>query len=363
MQIELKEFTIEEVARGYKDSADAGVVGYDGRLNIRPAYQREFIYKEKERNAVIDTIMKGFPLNVMYWVDSDNGNYELLDGQQRTLSICQYVAGDFSFNNRTFHNLTKTEQRQILDYKLMIYVCKGNDKEQLEWFKTINIAGVQLTAQELRNAVYVGPWLTDAKRYFSKNGCAAYKIASKLINGEANRQAYLEIALSWIANKEGTTIEGYMSAHQHDKNANELWLYFQNVINWVNVVFKKYRKEMKGLDWGLLYNTYKDLELDADELEEKISDLMCDDDVTSKRGIYQYLLSGKEKYLNIRAFTDSQKRAAYEMQGGICTKCKKHFEINEMEGDHVRPWCEGGKTELANLQMLCRECNREKSNK
>lgn len=199
MQIELHEIKIRDVVNGYVDSQENGVVGFGGKLNIRPAFQREFVYKEKQRNAVIETVMKGFPLNVMYWVEDENGNYELLDGQQRTISICQYVNGNFSLNSRAFHNLTETEKEQILEYPLMIYICKGNDKEKLDWFRIINIAGVQLKEQELRNAIYIGEWLSDAKRYFSKNGCVAYLLANKYLSGEVNRQDYLETVLSWVS--------------------------------------------------------------------------------------------------------------------------------------------------------------------
>lgn len=187
MQIQLKEITVRDVAEGYQDSAEKGVTGYGGKLNIRPAFQREFVYGQKERDAVLNTVMKGFPLNVMYWCATDDGTFELLDGQQRTISLCQYVSGDFSIGNRYFHSLTATEQKQILDYKLMIYICTGNDKEKLDWFRTINIAGVQLSNQELRNAVYSGSWVSDAKRYFSKNGCAAVKIGDKLLSGKMIR--------------------------------------------------------------------------------------------------------------------------------------------------------------------------------
>ena len=361
MKINLREITVRDVFNGYKDSAENGVVGYDGKLNIRPAFQREFVYGEKERNAVLDTVTKGFPLNVMYWCDDGSGNYELLDGQQRTISVCQYVNGDFSLNNRYFHNLTQTEQDQILDYKLMVYICTGNDKEKLDWFKTINIAGVQLTQQELRNAIYTGSWLSDAKRYFSKNGCPAVKIGEKLLSGKMIRQEYLETAIEWIALTEDKEVEAYMAEHQHDSNASALWLHFQNVINWINTIFPKYRKEMKGLEWGRLYFEHKSDSLDPAALELRVSELMQDDDVTAKKGIYEYLLSGDEKHLNIRAFTDNQKREAYERQKGICPTCKKHFEIDEMEGDHIDPWHDGGKTSAENCQMLCRSCNRRKS--
>lgn len=363
MQIQLKEITVRDVFNGYVDSAENGVVGYGGKLNIRPAFQREFVYGEKERNAVLDTVTKGFPLNVMYWCDDGSGNYELLDGQQRTISLCQYVNGDFSLNNRYFHNLTQTEKDQILDYKLMVYICTGSDKEKLDWFKTINIAGVQLTQQELRNAIYTGSWLSDAKRYFSKNGCAAVKIGDKLLSGKMIRQEFLETAIEWIALTEDKGVEAYMAEHQHDSNASALWLHFQNVINWVNTIFPKYRKEMKGLEWGRLYFEHKNDSLDPAALELRISELMQDDDVTAKKGIYEYLLSGDEKHLNIRAFTDNQKREAYERQKGICPNCKKHYEIDEMEGDHIDPWHDGGKTTAENCQMLCKSCNRRKSGK
>ncbi len=288
MEIKLTERTVREVCEGYKDSAEDGVVGYSGKLNIRPAFQREFVYDDKKRNAVIETVIKGFPLNVMYWVDSGDGNYELLDGQQRTLSICQYVNGDFSINSRAFHNLTQKEKDDILDYKLMIYVCKGDDKEKLDWFKIINIAGIQLTAQELRNAIYTGPWLHDAKRYFSRSRSPAQGMAGKYLTGEANRQAYLETALEWICEKEGLkNVEDYMSIHQFDSNATALWKYFTDVINWVEIVFPKVRKEMKGLPWGVFYNQHSNDDLNPEELEKKIQLLMKDDDVTKRSGIYE----------------------------------------------------------------------------
>lgn len=360
MKIELKEILIKDVAKNYIDSAEEGVVGFDGKLNIRPKYQREFVYDEKKRNAVIDTIRKGFPLNVMYWVKNEDDTYEVLDGQQRTISFCQYINGDFSIDNRAFHNLTKTEQDLILNYKLMIYFCEGNDKEKLDWFQTINIAGEKLTDQELRNAVYTGPWLTNAKTHFSKSNCAAYLLAKDYVSGSPIRQEYLETALEWINNG---NIEDYMSRNQHKPNANELWTYFRNVIEWVKLTFTTYRKEMKGINWGALYNQFKDVTYDTNKLEKEIQELMIDDDVTNKKGIYIYVLTRNEKYLNIRAFTDNQKRSAYERQQGICKTCGKHFDIKEMEADHITPWHAGGQTNAENCQMLCRECNRRKSGK
>lgn len=360
MEIKLHEIPIRDIVDKYEDNQENGVVGYHGKLDIRPPFQREFIYNEKERNAVIDTVNKDFPLNVMYWVKNEN-NYELLDGQQRTLSLCQYVNGDFSVNYRGFENLTVDEQNKILDYKLMIYICEGTDKEKLDWFKIINIAGEELTNQELRNAMYTGNWLYDAKRHFSKTSCPAYQIGEKYMNGSTIRQDYLETVLKWISARENKTIEDYMSVHQHDDDANELWMYYQNVIDWVKRTFPNYRKEMKGIDWGLLFNVYKEKKYNSDKLEEEIIKLMQDDDVTSKKGIYLYLITGKEKYLSIRSFTDNQKREAYERQKGICNNCREHFEIEEMEADHITPWHAGGKTTSDNCQMLCRDCNRRKS--
>jgi len=367
MNIELKEITVRELTNGYEDNDEGGVIGFGGKLDIRPPYQREFIYKDKQRDAVINTLTKDFPLNVMYWAVREDGNFEVIDGQQRTISICQYVEGDFSVKigsfpeSRAFHNLQEDEQEQILNYKLMVYLCSGTDSEKLEWFKTINIAGEELTDQELRNAVYHGSWVSDAKRYFSKTNCPAYGMGSNYLSGAVNRQDYLEKTIKWIS-KDGN-IEKYMSKNQNEPNANEIWLYFQSVINWVKIVFPKYRREMKGIEWGFLYNEFKDQKFDSKKLETEISTLMEDEDVTKKKGIYQYVLTRKEKYLNIRAFSPNQKREAYERQKGICVVCNEHFELNEMEADHIDPWHEGGKTSAENCQMLCREDNRRKSGK
>lgn len=363
MEIKLKEIPISEVVKGYKNDEENGVVGYSGKLDIRPKYQREFVYNDKQRNEVINSINSNFPLNVMYWIEKEDGTFEVLDGQQRTISICEYVDGAYSINSRAFHNLTKTEQDHILNYKLLVYFCKGNDKEIQDWFKIINIAGEKLTDQELRNAIYTGTWLIDAKRHFSKTGCVAYQIGEKYMNGSTIRQEYLETALKWISNIDKKEIEDYMSSHQKDQDADELWMYYQSVIDWVNRLFPVYRKEMKGIDWGILYNKYKDQSFNSSKLEEQVKKLMMDDDVTNKKGIYSYLITGDERHLSIRSFTDSQKREVYEKQKGVCPICKKQFEINEMEGDHIIPWHRGGKTTPENCQMLCRDCNSRKAGK
>ncbi len=362
MKIELNRITIRVLSEGYKNSNEEGVVAYNGKLDVRPKYQREFVYKDEQRDAVINTIRRNFPLNIMYWVKKDNGTYEILDGQQRTISICSYINGEYSINNKYFHTLQKDEQEQILNYELMIYFCEGKDSEKLDWFKTVNIAGEKLTEQELRNAVYAGEWLTKAKRDFSKSGCRAMKIGDRYMKGSAIRQDILETVLNWIS--EGK-IESYMANHQHDTNDHELWMYFCSVIDWVKNVFPKYRKEMKGLPWGQYYNRHKDTTLtwDSTKTEVKIAKLMEDDDVQKKSGIYQYIMTGDEKYLNIRIFDKRTKRTVYERQNGICKVCKKYFEFEEMEADHITPWHEGGKTVIDNCQMLCKECNRRKSGK
>lgn len=358
MEIELKEITVKELTDGFQDNEEHGVVGYGGKLDIRPPYQREFIYKDKQRDAVIHTLTKKFPLNVMYWSVREDGSYEVIDGQQRTISISQFVEGDFAYQNRYFHNLQNDEKDQILNYKLTVYLCSGTDSEKLEWFRTINIAGEKLTDQELRNAVYAGSWVSDAKRYFSKNSCAAYGIGSDYLIGSPIRQEYFETALKWISDDQ---IESYMAEHQHDQNANALWRYFQDVITWAELTFTKKRQFMKGVDWGSLYNKYKDVKYDTKQIEVEIAKLISDDDVTKKSGIYPYILTRNERYLSIRAFSDSTKQKVYEKQKGKCVVCLADFELSGMEADHITPWHEGGKTIEENCQLLCKDDNRRKS--
>lgn len=378
MQIELQKITVRELTNAYEDNEEQGVRGYGGKLDIRPPYQREFIYDEKKRAAVITTIKKGFPLNVMYWATRDEDAevpFEVLDGQQRTISICQYVNGDFAYDFQYFHNLTESEQKEILDYELMVYVCSGNDREKLDWFETINIAGERLTAQELRNAVYAGPFVSDAKRYFSKSNCAAFNMGKYLINGSPIRQDYLETALKWIANSQSKpgqkmTIEGYMAKHQHDPNAVQLWQYFSAVITWITATYdlKKRKLIMKGVDWGKLYDRFKDELIDKAKIDQEIGKLIIDSEVQNKKGICSYVLTRDEHDLGLRAFPDDIKLEVYEAQHHHCANpdCPNkdvEFDISEMEGDHIKPWRDGGKTVLENCQMLCRDCNRRKGAK
>jgi len=359
MKITLKKITVEELTKSYDDKGENGVTGYSGKLDIRPPYQREFVYKDKQREAVIDTVTKGLPLNSMYWADN-KGEYEVLDGQQRTISVCQYVSGDFSVDYKYFHNLSDEEKKAILDYEMFIYVCDGTDGEKLAWFNTINIAGEKLTKQEVRNAVYSGPWLTDAKKYFSRNTSPGYLKGKQYIKGSPIRQDFLEEAISWIS---GGKVEDYMSKHQKDKDAKDLWRHFEDVIDWIEENFEEYRKEMKGVNWGELYDKYKDKTYKVKDLEDEVSTLMADYDVSKKAGIYTYVFTREEKALNIRAFNAKQKREAYEKSGGICPTCLGDFDIDEMEADHILPWSKGGKTDSDNCQMLCKKCNREKGAK
>lgn len=367
MEIELKKILIKDLIDGYKDNHEDGIRGYHGLLNIRPAYQREFVYNTKQRDAVINTIMKGFPLNTMYWVDNCDGTYELLDGQQRTISICQYVKSEFSidYNNIPlgFSNLLGDSRDKFLNYELMVYVCRGGEEEKLDWFKTINIAGEKLTEQELLNINYIGDWLYDAKLKFSKTNCVAYNMANKYVKGSPIRQEYLETALKWISNGNPSK---YMSEHQHDVNANELWLYFSSVIEWIKTTFgeQNYRKEMLGLNWGDLYNKYHNKIYDARAIEVRVNELMANEEVTDKRGVYEYILSGENENLacklSKRTFSDADKRTAYERQNGICPITGAHLDIKDMQADHIIPWWKGGTTTLDNLQMISKIANARK---
>ena len=368
MEIKLHNITIRNLVNGFVNNEEEGIVGYGGLLNIRPPYQREFVYSPKQQEDVINSVFKGYPLNVMYWVKNEDDSFELLDGQQRTLSICSYARGDFFVNlngsPKAFNNLNETQKNLFLNYPLQVDICEnGTDDEKLDWFEIINIAGEKLTKQELRNATFPGPWLSDAKRKFSKTNCVAYMLGKDYVSGKPIRQEILEKVLYWLT-KCGSDddIKKYMAIHQNDDNADIEWQYFQSVIAWVRMLFTNYRREMKGIEWGDLYNRFRDKTYSSTALEGKIQILMGDDDVTNKKGIYEYVLSGNESKLNIRAFSDNMKREAYERQQGICTLCGEHFDISDMEADHITPWSQGGKTNAENCQMLCRHCNRTKSN-
>lgn len=366
---------IRDLFDGYKDSGEQGVVAWGGNLDIRPPYQREFVYNPAQEEAVIHTVLSGFPLNLMYFVARADGTYEVLDGQQRILSICHYLSNNFSIRRASadgtgtdtlnFPNLFPDEQNAILDYELQVNVCSnGTDRERLAWFKVINTAGEKVNDQEILNATYPGPWITDAKRLFSKTNCPASRNENKnYLTGSPIKQDYLATMLAWAARKDGATdIPEYMADHQSDPNAQKLFQYFEAVMTWAKQTFT-YRHEMKGLDLGLIYDAHKDDVIDTNDLERRIAELMMDDDVTKKRGIYYYVFDGDDKHLSIRAFTTQQKREAYERQQGICPACGEHFELDDMEADHITPWSKGGRTTSDNCQMLCKPCNRTKSGK
>lgn len=373
MHITKTAIKIRDIASGYHDDKDGGVFAADGKLVVRPKFQREFVYNDKQRDAVIHTVRNGFPLNVIYWSKNDDGTFEILDGQQRTISICQYVAEhSFSIDHQYFFNLTKEEQEQILDYELDVYICEGTEAEKLEWFKVINIAGAVLTPQELLNATYTGPWLSDAKNYFSKRSCPAGQMGTGYVKGNPIRQDLLEKALAWIADRDGLPNgQEYMALHQHDADANDLWLYFDEVISWAKRLFPTVRKGITdSQEWGLLFNQYHSSSYNSNTLETEIKRLVLDDDVTKKAGIIGYILSNKtkhdEKLLSIRTFTESQKLRAYERQNHRCPRCvadgdMTEYAYEEMQGDHIIPWSQGGRTTDDNLQMLCQHCNNDKS--
>ena len=373
MTIKQISVTVGEITKDYVNNDEQGVRCYKGLLDIRPPYQREFIYNEKEQQAVITTVLNGYPLNIMYWVkrnDDAECPYEVMDGQQRTLSLCEYVAGKFAYDFKNFFNQPADIQKKILDYKLTVYVCEGEESEKLEWFKTINIAGKSLNEQEIRNAVYAGPFVSDAKKHFSKTNCAAYRLGKDLVNGSPIRQEFFKKALDWMAAHETRygkpqTIVGYMSEHQHDLNAGPLWTYFQSVLHWTMDTFnmKKFKKIMKGLDWAKFYDEYHEKSLDIKDMEQRIVDCLSDDEIQKPQGIIPYVLTGEERYLDLRAFPEKIKLAVWEQQGHKCTLCGKEFDIEFMEADHITPWCDGGRTVLENCQVLCRECNRRKGGK
>lgn len=373
MKIIPKMVKVSDVLEGFTDKGDDGVFAYGGKLAVRPPYQREFVYDQAQAESVIHTVLKGFPLNVMYWVKVDEDQYEILDGQQRTLSLMHYLTHKFTvtLDGKKYYwdSLPDDKYEDIMKYEFMIYICEGSESEKLEWFNVVNIAGEKLTDQELRNSVYTGKWLSDAKKFFSKRTCAAKGLSERYITGDPNRQELLEKALKGICECQGISdITEYMSAHQSDENADELWQYFQDVFHWIVKIFPDYYTDMKGLDWCHLYNKYNSHTYNSSIMKEEMKRLHEDEEVQKTKGIYEYLLCREfdpfaGRLLNLRAFDKRDKMNAYSKQGGICPICGLHFEFDEMEGDHIKPWSKGGRTVLENCQMLCKGCNGKKTDK
>ncbi len=383
------DITIEELCKGfvYNELEGKGLFGLSGKLTIQPEYQRNYIYAEEKKDvAVIQSLLLGYPLGLIYFNETEDGNWEVLDGQQRITSIGRYLTGKFAIENNSekpqyFSSLPKDKQKLILETKLLIYICKGSESEIKEWFKTINIAGIPLNAQELRNAIYSGTFTTLAKAEFSNSQNSNVLKWSTYIKGEVKRQDFLERALDWLSSSQGISIEDYMSKHRIDTDIRELKSYFTSVIDWINSVFTMVEKEMKGLEWGRLYETYHHQPYNPNEIEQDVQTLYADDCVKNKKGIFEYVLGGKvdSRLLAVRVFDEATKKKVYAEQTkkakekGIsnCPLCaignnsnkNKIWTLKEMDADHVTAWSKGGATNLTNCEMLCSTHNRAKGNK
>ena len=388
METKLIQYKVSEIVNGfvYNDFEGKGLFGLSGKLTIQPEYQRNYIYADSNRDvACIDSILKGYPLGLIYFNKISNDSFEVLDGQQRITSIGRFITGkfaiiDFNGNRNYFSGLSTDQRERISNYELLVYECEGSESEIKEWFKTINISGVPLNDQELRNAIYSGSFVTKAKKEFSNSGNANQQKWQTYIKGVANRQEVLQEALNWISKGK---IDSYMSEHRNDTDINELRIYFNTVIDWISSIFTDVEKEMRGLDWGRLYETYHNNSYNPTEIEDKISKLYEDSDVSKKSGIFEYLLSGEKpeliKLLSIRAFPETDRKSKYREQtneaekanSSNCPICNTDLQYEhaihiwkykEMAGDHIAPWSKGGKTERGNLQMLCKHHNSLKSN-
>lgn len=378
--------TIEEICKGftYNEYEGKGLFGLSGKLTIQPEYQRNYIYADGVKDvAVIDSILKGYPLGLIYFNKIDNDKYEILDGQQRITSIGRFVTNRFAIKDKNgieqiFKSLAENIQKKILKTKLLIYICEGEEDEIKEWFKTINIAGVPLKEQELLNAIYSGKFVTLCKEEFSNSRNANITKWSAYIKGSADRQDFLERALDWVSKG---NIDSYMAQHRHDDNISEIKRYFNSVIDWASGVFNNIEKEMCGLEWGRLYELYYKQAYDPSEVQKKINQLYGDSFVKNRKGIFEFILGGLQDYklLDIRIFDDAIKKKVYKDQTTIaeekgisnCPLCvvgnnsnkTKIWKLSEMDADHVTAWSKGGNTDISNCEMLCKSHNRAKGNK
>lgn len=383
------DLTVEQICKGfvYNELEGRGLFGLNGQLIIQPEYQRNYIYADGRKDvAVIDSILKKYPIGIIYFNEREDGKYEILDGQQRITSIGRFVTGKFAINVESakplyFNSLNKEEQQLIKDTHLLVYVCKGEEREIKEWFRTINIAGVPLNEQELLNAIYSGPFISKAKEYFSNSNNTRKNIWADYIIGVLKRQDYLKTALEWAGYHYNISAEEYMSLHRNDDNSDELIKYFDEVINWVDSTFKYVGKEMRGLEWGRLYEAYHKNPYNVDELDVRVRELLADDFVTCKKGVFEYVLGGEQDktLLNIRVFDERTKKSVYAKQTenakekriSNCPLCAvsdnankaRIWKIAEMDADHVTAWSKGGSTDASNCQLLCRTHNRAKGNK
>ena len=382
----LTDLTVDDICRGfvYNELEGKGLFGWDGKLVIQPEYQRNYIYADGKKDvAVIDSLLKGYPLGLIYFVKVGDDRYEVLDGQQRITSFGRFVRGKFPVVDAEgmphyFDGLNAEEQGRILGSKLTIYVCEGAETEIKEWFKTINIAGVPLVEQELLNAIYSGPFVTAAKEVFSNSGNSEMQKWKCYVAGDEQRQKILETALKWVS---GGEVQDYMGRHRFDKDCWELKAYFTSVIDWIDGVFKGVKDEMCGLEWGRLYETYRKTAYNPEKVWRRVEELYGDEFVTDRRGIFEYVLGGEKetRLLNVRVFSDKEKKQVYARQTadaekrGVsnCPLCavgheasaKRIWKIGEMDADHVTAWSKGGATDVSNCQMLCKTHNRAKGNR
>ncbi|MDR1016932.1 MAG: DUF262 domain-containing protein [Coriobacteriales bacterium] len=396
MKTTLKQYKVSDLLDGFQfnESEGRGLFGLSGKLTIQPEYQRNYIYAEnnggKER-AVIDSLLKGYPLGLLYFNKTDDGRLEVLDGQQRITSIGRFVTGKFDITkadreNHSFDGLSQDEKDKIMGTELLVYECEGAESEIKQWFETINIAGVPLNQQELWNAIYSGEFVTSAKREFSNSQNSNVRKWSAYISGSANRQDFLAKALVWVCHGEGRSdsdrlVTSYMSKHRHDGDIKELENYFNSVIDWVSTLFPEVEKEMRGLEWGRLYDAYHERAYDPMKVKEAVQGLYSDPYVKNRKGIFEYILGGETdtKLLEVRVFDDATKKIVYEQQTteaenkGIsnCPLCAighdanaAHiYKLSEMDADHVTAWSKGGATDISNCQMLCKTHNRAKGNR
>ncbi len=380
------DITVKDVCDGfvYNELEGKGLFGLKGKLTIQPEYQRNYIYADGKKDvAVIESMLKGYPIGLFYFVKVDKNKLEVLDGQQRITSFGRFVTGKFAIKDENgmeqyFSGLAKDKQKRILNTKLLIFECEGTESEIKEWFKTINIVGVPVNNQEILNSVYSGPFVTLAKKEFSNSQNANIQKWSAYIKGSANRQDFLECAILWVSKNNAGD---YMSKHRYDKNIKDLKDYFNKVLDWVTSVFVDTEKEMKGLEWGRLYEEYGKKKFNTSKISEEVKKLYSDPYVKNRKGIFEFILGGSKKtqLLDVRFFDDATKKAVYKSQTdhakklnkSNCSLCAVGHDVNkkkiwtqdQMEADHVNAWAKGGSSNPKNCQMLCKTHNRAKGNR